>query len=138
MRWIVGTAGLVAIVLVVGCSESGQERHRVSGTVKFDGKDIPYGEVLITPDDEKKNSGAQGIAPIRDGRYDTSASGGKGYGGGPAVIRVTGLTGEGGKLLCEYEYRAYLPREDATHEIEVPPQAAPGAKDQKGQKSPEI
>ena len=135
MRWKAGALGLLMLVLIVGCGESGQERHRVSGTVKFDGKDIPYGEVLITPDDEKKNSGAQGIAPIRDGKYDTSATGGKGYGGGPAVIRVTGLTGENGKLLCEYEYRTYLPREDATLDITVPPEGAPKAA---GQKAPEI
>jgi hypothetical protein len=102
----------------------------VSGTVTFDGKAIPYGDVLITPDDAKKNSGAQGIATIRDGKYDTSVPGGKGYGGGPAVIRVTGLTGEGGKLLCEYEFRVDLPQGDATHDIDVPAKA--GAKSGKG------
>ena len=98
----------------------------MSGKVTYDGKLIPYGEVLITPDGAKKNSGAQGIAPLRDGKYDTSASGGKGYGGGPAVIRVTGFDREGGKLLCEEEFQVDLPPGDATHDIDVPKGKAKG------------
>jgi hypothetical protein len=133
MRCRAAVVSLLVLGSILGCQGSEQKRNRVSGTVKFDGKDIPYGDVLITPDDTKKNSGAQGIATIRDGKYDTSASGGKGYGGGPAVIRVTGLTGEGGKLLCEYEFRVDLPQGDATHDIEVPAKA--GAQSGKG---PEI
>lgn len=127
MRATVGAAGLLAAALALGCSESGPERNRVSGSVTFEGKPIPYGEVLITPDGQKRNTGAQGIAPIRDGKYDTSASGGKGYGGGPAVVRVTGLTGEGGKFLCEYEFQVDLPRGDATKDLDVPAQGAPKA-----------
>jgi hypothetical protein len=134
MRWSMTTLGLLTLVLIMGCQgENGPERHRVSGTVEFDGKPIPYGDVLFTPDDSKKNSGAQGIATIRDGNYDTSASGGKGYGGGSAVIRVTGLTKQGGKLLCEWEFQVDLPRGEATHNIVVPPEAKP-----KQRKGPEI
>lgn len=127
MRATVGAAGLLALAFVIGCQESGPERNHVSGSVTFQGKPIPYGEVLITPDGQKRNTGAQGIAPIRDGKYDTSASGGKGYGGGPAVVRVTGLTGDGGKLLCEYEFQVDLPRGDAKHDLDVPAQGAPKA-----------
>lgn len=133
MRWIMTALGLLALGIIMGCQESEPNRHRVSGTVMFDGKPIPYGDVLFTPDGSKKNTGTQGIATIRNGKYDTSAEGGKGYGGGPAVIRVTGLTGEGGRLLCEYEFQVDLPRGDATHDIEVP--AAGKAKQGKG---PEI
>jgi hypothetical protein len=127
MRATVGVAGLLLLGLLVGCSESGPKRNRVSGKATFQGKPIPYGDVVITPDDARKNSGAQGIAMIREGQYDTSAGGGKGYGGGPAVLRVTGLTGEGGKLLCEYEFRVDLPSGDATHDFDVPAQGAPKA-----------
>jgi hypothetical protein len=123
------TLGLLVLGLVLGCSDSDVKRYRVSGTVTFDGKPIPYGDVLITPDDAKKNAGAQGIAIIRDGKYDTSGSGGKGYGGGPAVIRVTGFGGEGGKLLCEYEFHVDLPQGDATKDLDVPATGAPKAKE---------
>jgi hypothetical protein len=85
----------------------------------FDGQPIPYGDVLFTP--EGANPGPQGIAMIKDGRYDTAAANGKGIAGGPTVVRVTGLTGPGGKLLCEYEYAVELPREDTTHNVEVSP-----------------
>jgi hypothetical protein len=120
MRTLTASFGLVMLLTILGCADAEQKRCRVSGTVSYDGKPIPYGEVLITPDGAKQNSGAQGIAPLRDGKYDTSASGGKGYGGGPAVIRVTGFDREGGKLLCEQEFEVDLPAGDATHNIEVP------------------
>jgi hypothetical protein len=107
-----------------GCTDDGPKRFRVSGDAVFDGRPIPHGDVLFTPDDSKKNSGPQGIAVIKDGKYDTAAAGGKGIAGGPTVIRVTGLGEPGGKLLCEYEYKADLPREDATHKVEVPAKAA--------------
>jgi hypothetical protein len=125
MRLSGWAAVVLALGLSAGCDKGGAARHRVSGSVSFEGQSVPYGDVLITPDDTKKNSGAQAIANIRNGKYDTSAAGGKGYGGGPAVVRVTGLTGEGGKLLCEYEFRVDLPSGDATHDIVVPPEGKP-------------
>ncbi|HVL13077.1 MAG TPA: hypothetical protein VM529_10960 [Gemmata sp.] len=124
MRSRATVIGLFLLGLAAGCAESGPPRLRLSGDAKFDGQPIPYGDVVFTPDDSKKNSGPQGFANIRDGRYDTSASGGKGFAGGPTVVRVTGLTGEGGKLLCEYEYKVDLPRDDGTHNIDVPKSAA--------------
>jgi hypothetical protein len=97
---------------------------RKHSTVTLDGQPIPYGEVLFTPDGSKNNAGPQGIAPIRDGRYDTGTADGKGVAGGPTVVRVTGLTGPGGKLVCEYEMKLDLPRADSTQNIDVPKKAA--------------
>jgi hypothetical protein len=116
----------VVVVGLVGCtSGDGQTRFRVSGDATFDGKPIPFGDVLFTPNGAKKNSGAQGIATIRDGKFDT-AQGGKGVGGGPMIVRVTGLSAQGGQLLCEYEYEADLPQQDSAQKIDVPAKA--GAK----------
>lgn len=130
MRVRAVAAGLFAAVVLAGCSDSsGPKRYRVSGEAKFDGKPIPYGDVLFTPDGA--NEGPQGIATIKDGKYDTAAADGKGIAGGPVVVRVTGLTGPGGKLLCEYEYKADLPRSDTTHAVEVPASAAPKKADSK-------
>lgn len=118
-RWValmvVASGGALA-----GCSGGEPARFRVSGAATFNGLPIPYGEVLFTPDGAKGNSGPQGIAQIRAGKYDTGGADGKGIAGGPTVIRVTGLTGPGGKLLCEWETQADLPRSDGTHDIDVP------------------
>jgi len=96
-----GAAGLLLVLgLLAGCGGGGPKRHRVSGTVTFGGQPIPYGEVVFTPDAAKKNSGPQGKAPIKDGKFDTSFSDGMGAGSGPTVARVNGLTGPGGRTLC--------------------------------------
>jgi hypothetical protein len=118
-RWMT-VAVAVAAAALVGCADDGPKRYRVSGEAKFDGQPIPYGDVLFTPDGAKGNSGPQGIAQIRDGRFDTAGPDGKGVAGGATVIKVTGLSGPGGKLLCEYEMKVDLPRADGTQNIEVP------------------
>jgi len=110
--------------VVSGCGESGPKSYPISGTVNFDGKPIPYGEVIFTPDAAQKNTGPQGIAKIQDGKYDTRWAGGKGVAGGPTVVRVNGMDRPGGKTLCEYELKVDLPREEATHNIEVPKKGA--------------
>jgi hypothetical protein len=126
MRWRAAALALLTACVVIGCGgEAGPTRNRVQGKVTYDGKPIAHGDVLITPDGAKKNGGAQGFAVIRDGVYDTAAEGGKGYGGGPAVIRVTGFDKPGGKLLCEQEFQVDLPTGDATKDIDVPAKGKP-------------
>jgi hypothetical protein len=124
-------AVLVALGANLGCAKpAGPARFQLSGRVTLDGQSIPYGEVVFTPDASKKNSGPQGIAPIRDGKFDTAAAGGMGIAGGPTIIRVNGMSGPGGKTLCEYEMPVDLPRQDGTHDIAVPKNGAakPGVK----------
>jgi len=114
---------LLAMILA-GCSgERGPARHRVSGTVTFAGQSVPFGEVLFTPDSGKGNSGPQGIADIKDGKYDTAGSRAPGIGGGPMIVRVTALSNASGKLLCEYEFPLELPAADSTHNIDIPASA---------------
>ena len=122
MRLVVFLLLVGSVLALSGCSSGdGQERYRVSGDVKFDGQPIPFGEVLFTPDGSKGNSGAQGIADIKDGKYDTQGSRAPGFAGGPVVIRVMGFRDNGGKeLICEYEYKADLPKSATTHNIDVP------------------
>ncbi len=107
-----------AIGVLAGCSKDKQQRHRVSGTVKYNGQPMPFGRVLLTP--EGANEGSQGIANIRDGKFDTSLHNGKGYSGGPTTVRVTGLSRPDGGVICEYEYSVELPKGDSTLDIVVP------------------
>jgi hypothetical protein len=115
---------VLAAGALLGCGEAGPKSYRVSGTVKLDGQPIPFGEVIFTPDGKEHNSGPQGIAEIHDGQFDTRLVGGKGMAGGPTIIRVNGMSGPGGKTLCEYEMKLELPRENATHDLDVPKSAA--------------
>ncbi len=128
MRTALAAAGLLAALALAGCSEGGQARNRVQGAITVDGKPIPFGDIVITPDGAKKNAGAQGLAPIRAGRYDTGAAGGKGYGGGPAIVKITGFDKEGGKLICDAEFAVEFPASgDASKDIDVPKDKAKGA-----------
>jgi hypothetical protein len=125
MRLRMVLAVTLAVGALAGCSDAGPKRYRLSGKVTLGGEPIPYGEIVFTPDATKKNSGPQGIAPIRDGKYDTAAADGMGLAGGPTIARVNGMTGPGGKTLCEHEIPVDLPRADGTHDFEVPKAAAP-------------
>jgi hypothetical protein len=116
---------LILMCLVAGClSDPGPKRYRVSGEITFDGKPVPDGEILFTPDSGKGNSGPQGVAIIKDGRYDTSGTRAPGVAGGPTVVQVAALSDPTGKLLCEYQFTIDLPKSDTTHRIEIPASAA--------------
>lgn len=124
---------LLVLGVLAGCSDSEPKRFRVSGEVTFDKQPIAHGEILFTPDGTKQNSGPQGIARIKDGKFDTAGTDGKGIAGGPTVVRITGFTAQGGKILCETELRFDLPRSDSTQSFDVPAKEA-----FKGKQGPEI
>jgi hypothetical protein len=115
---------LACALLAGGCSgNEGPKTYRVSGTVTFDGQPIPMGTIVFTPDFSKQNDGTQGVAAIKDGKYDTQVTGGMGTVGGPMKVSLTGLTAEE-RPLCQYDFDLDLPREDTTKDIEVPKSAA--------------
>lgn len=62
----------------------------VKGSVTFQSRPVPYGEVVIEPDRAKANHGPQSRCQINAGSYATRA----GFGApvGPVVVTVTGLT----------------------------------------------
>jgi hypothetical protein len=119
--------GFLALLLI-GCAEKDtQERFRVSGKVTYDNQPVNFGEVLFTPDATQGNSGAQGIATITNGRYDTVGSRAPGVAAGPVVVRVTALSDANGKLLTEYEFKMDIQKTDNTKDIEIPSKDAPQA-----------
>ena len=119
-------ATLLALCVLVGCGDSGgPTRYSVEGTVTFDGKPVPSGEIALEPDAGKGNKGPAGHAIIENGRYVTSP--GKGTVGGPHVVRITGsdgkATGEspyGGFLFEPYTVNVDLPQENTSHDFDVP------------------
>lgn len=130
VKWL-SVAVIAALAGLAGCAKSdAPTRYRISGTVTLDGQPIPYGEMRFTPDRTKQSSGPEGIAPIRDGKYDTAMPGGMGIAGGPTIIQVNGMTGPGGKTLCEYPMPVDLPCADGTHDIAVPKSGAKKASPQ--------
>ena len=118
-----------ALVLLAGCGPGGPPTYGLSGQVTYDGKPVPIGTVVLSPDASKDNKGPGASAGIKDGKYALEA--GSGHGGGAYRIQVTGYDGvpvEGGEgmdptgteLFPMYEMQADLPTEDSTLDIEVP------------------
>ena len=59
------------LLLLTACSDKPSGRFDVWGTVKFKNQPVPAGLIVINPDFSKGNDGPQGMAEIRDGRFDT-------------------------------------------------------------------
>jgi len=121
---------LVPVLLVLaGCGQGeGVQRFDVSGTVTYDGQPVPAGTVLFQPDESQGGSGPAGVATIKDGKYDTATENGKGVVGGPHLVRIVGLDGKtiddmtpmGIPLFPDYTTEVDFPKEDTTHDFQVP------------------
>lgn len=126
---------LAAIVLFAGCGGSeGPQRYRVSGAVTLNGEPIPAGVITFEPDSSKGHTGPQGVATIRNGKFDTNDSG-RGVIGGPHLIRIQGASAEGDSgdpqsadpsnpssvtvLVDNYTTEVELPQADATHDFAI-------------------
>jgi hypothetical protein len=62
----------------------------VNGVVTFQGRPVPYGEVVFEPDPAKGNRGPQCRCAINSGAYATRA--GFGAPTGPVIVMVNGFT----------------------------------------------
>lgn len=120
---------VVACGLIVGCGGGDSNRAAVSGKVTFKGKPVPEGKIYFSPDTDKKNTGPQGFADIRDGVYDTSRSG-KGAPSGPVVVQIEGYDGNpvgdfalGKPLFLDYRITDELPTSSTTKNYDVPASA---------------
>lgn len=117
-----------ACCLVAGCGDRGPQRHRVSGSVTFAGAPVRSGRIVFEPDGSRGNSGPQGFAVIRDGRYDTAEKHCKGTVGGPTVVIIDGLeftdgddaTMSGRLLFPTHQEPIDLPRANVTRDFVVP------------------
>jgi hypothetical protein len=129
----------LACLLAFGCG--GEKVYRVSGKVTFQGKPVPAGKVYFIPDGSKGNTGPTGFADIKDGQYDTGATGGRNAPAGPVLIAVEGLDPAAAPdkkdkseeatvkaLFPRYQIAADLPAEKSTKDIDVPADAVKGQK----------
>lgn len=121
--WLLAVGSLLVLV---GCDGSdGPPRYHLSGTITYAGKPVPAGSVSFIPDASKGNQGPGGLARIKDGHFDTSE--GTGHVGGPHVVAITGMDGvaqpelpRGTPLFPRYKLTMDLPKEDSTHDFDVP------------------
>lgn len=114
--------------LLSGCGGGdGPVKYSLEGAVTYQGKPVPRGQIIFAPDASKQNNGPGSIALIRDGRYATFDD--RGVVGGPYRVRVEGFDGvptgdnaDGAPLFPPYELEVDLPKEDGTHDFNVPAQ----------------
>lgn len=75
MRHLLSLMALSFSITLLGCGgDGGANTAEVSGTVKFDGKEIAEGNIVFTPADGK---GSPGGGMIKDGKYTAKAPVGK-------------------------------------------------------------
>jgi len=103
-----------------GCSRPVARRHHLTGTVTCGGAPVVAGEVLFTPDGSRQNHGPQGIATIREGRFDTSGTRAPGVAGGAMIVRVAGALDTAGEKIVKHEFTIELPHSDHDFAIEIP------------------
>ncbi len=118
--------GLLMLCATLGCGgESLVPRYSLEGKASYNGKPIPRGMVVFSPDSSKGNNGPGAIAIIKDGQYSTEA--GKGIVGGFHEVRISGYDGvpagdlaDGKPLFNGYVTTIDFPKKSGTHDFDVP------------------
>lgn len=122
---LIGAALLLALI---GC---GRSPYKLSGSVTYDGKPVPAGEIVFMPDPGEGNRGPGVLADIKDGRYEMPLN--KGHIGGAYLARLTGFDGapakavglvdpRGTPLFVDHIEKLKLPEESTTRDFSVPVQ----------------
>ncbi len=117
---------VVGLVLAPsGCGQTGPGRYVLSGTVTYEGKPVPVGEIHLAPDTSKGNSGPGTIALIKDGQYRTQPN--RGIVGGPYIVTILGFDGvpvgdseAGSELFPPYRVEVEFPKQSTVYNFEVP------------------
>jgi hypothetical protein len=127
-----------AVVFLTSCSEKSSGRVDVWGTVTFKGQPVPAGLIVMNPNLSKGNDGPQGMAEIRDGRFDTRSLD-KGAPSGPVIFMIDGFDGvaqgdatSGKPLFIGYRVELDLPKQPSEQTIAVPNTAGATAKGRYG------
>ena len=97
--------------LSTGCSRSGPPGVDLHGTVTWKGAPVPRGSVIFSPDTKKGGKGHQGMAPIKDGVYDTRNEKGRRVALGPQIVSIRGYDGENPTKFMPVGYPMFSPHE---------------------------
>ena len=87
-QWSTAISCCFILIIVVGCGSSDPRSIDVSGIVTIKGKPIKAGRISFYPDNINGNRGPAGTAGIQNGKFDTTAAGGKGTIGGPHRVLI--------------------------------------------------
>jgi hypothetical protein len=117
-------------LLLAACSGKPSGRVDVWGSVKFKNQPVPAGLIIINPDLSKGNDGPQGMAEIRDGRFDTRRLD-KGAPSGHVIFMIDGFDGvakgdatSGMPLFLGHKVPLELAKGASQQNIDVPDSAA--------------
>lgn len=112
--------------LMLGC-QTDPRRFHVKGTVTYKGAPVVAGVMFFDPDPGKQNDGPQGYAFIKDGKYDTAETGGKGIVGKAYLVKIQGFDGKPGEelpmgrvLFTNFQEAVDFPLENTTRDFKVP------------------
>ncbi|QDT66490.1 hypothetical protein [Calycomorphotria hydatis] len=114
---------LCGTLLSAGCSpkSDGPQRYSLSGVVTYNGQPVEYGQVMLSPDRDKGNSGPASVARIQNGEYETFP--GKGVVGGAFKVTITSDNPQNeysDPIFPPYKTTVELPHEATTHDFVVP------------------
>jgi hypothetical protein len=86
----VSSISVLTLHAMGGCSRApdGPKRNTVRGQVTVEGKPVPDGRIVFSPDNKKGNSGPGAIAFIRAGEFETPP--GHGVVSGPHIVDILG------------------------------------------------
>jgi hypothetical protein len=122
------------LLALASCSDRSSGRVDVWGTVQFKNRPVPSGLIIINPDLSKGNDGPQGLAEIREGRFDTRRLD-KGAPSGPVVFVIDGFDGQpqgdapnGKPLFIGYKMQLDLPKRASEKNFDVPDSAGANVK----------
>lgn len=112
---------LALSVGVTGCGGSdGPQRFKLSGTVTYKGAPLARGDIALSPDNEKQNSGPGSFCTIENGQFTTAP--GAGVVGGPYVLIINGYDADpdAKPLFTDHRVELDLPRSDSVQNIDIP------------------
>jgi len=82
---------LVVLLSLLGCDQ-GPQRYEVTGVVTFEGKPVPTGRLVFTPDNAADNRGPQGVAIIKAGAIGIEPD--RRVIGGPHWVQIMAFDGQ--------------------------------------------
>ena len=127
-RGRLGSLAVLGLVLA-GCGGDGLDRHRIRGTVTFEGKPVESGAIFFEPTASVGKIAPTVYLPIQDGKYDT---GNKGPVAGKYRVVVGGRDAKSKarvdddgithttRLFNDYVFEVDIPPPNNTLNVEVP------------------